>query len=221
MIKSLWKICGQTEDQTCDRLKTSRTAHLTDLAGLASIVADDLTYVSVYEIIALLLLWFARNKLDIDAWFDVDGRTDWWMDEQMNGNSLLIYIMLYWSSFDNEQCSISCIYSLKTQSTCICRVERVIILFCYFILFVIQVFIYRYLTFLLLLLFLFYISNFTTVIFDSSIIILPFYLFPFLFQYFTILTLSILYFYFNFIILTFTILIYLFILSLWYYILPF
>ena len=46
--------------------------------------------------------------------------------------------------------------------------------FCFVILFVNQVFIYWYLILLLLLLFLFYLSNFTTVILDSSVIILPF-----------------------------------------------
>ena len=92
------------------------------------------------------------------------------------------------------------------------RVERVIILFCY-ISCNSSIYILVFNISLVLLL-LFYLSNFTTVILGSSIIILPFIAFPFLFQNFTILTISILYFYFNFIILTLTILIYLCIVSL-------
>ena len=57
------------------------------------------------------------------------------------------------------------------------RVERVIILFCYFNCnssIYILVFFFFFFVCVLLLLFLFYLSNFTTVILDSSIIILPF-----------------------------------------------
>ena len=35
MTKSLWKICGQTEDRARDLLNTSWMSHPTDLAGLA------------------------------------------------------------------------------------------------------------------------------------------------------------------------------------------
>ena len=64
-----------------------------------------------------------------------------------------------------------CLVEDYSRNIFVWRVERVIILFCYFIC---NSSIYILVFNILLSLFLFYLSNFTTVILDSSIIILPF-----------------------------------------------